>query len=126
MFYPLFAIAIGSILGGWARWFVGLKLNAIYPDIPLGTVVVNLVGGFIIGFAIAFFSQSALSPNYKLFLVTGFCGGLTTFSTFSVEIVTLLQNGRFSVACLAIAIHLLGSLLCTMLGIASYHWLTAH
>ena len=83
MYYPLISIALGSILGAWLRWLIGLKLNPIFPAIPLGTVTVNFIGGFIIGFAISYFSQSALSPNYKLFVITGFCGALTTFSTFS-------------------------------------------
>ncbi|MEB3767032.1 fluoride efflux transporter CrcB [Acinetobacter sp. MD2] len=126
MFYPLAAIALGSILGGWGRWFLGLKLNAIYPNIPLGTLTVNLVGGFIIGFAIAFFAQSNLSPNYKLFVVTGFCGGLTTFSTFSVEMVTLLQSGKWTMAITAIALHVCGSLLCTVLGMICYQALSQH
>ncbi len=66
MYYSLLSIALGSVLGAWLRWFLGLKLNPIYPQIPLGTVTVNLVGGFIIGFAVAYFAQSDLSPNYKL------------------------------------------------------------
>ena len=69
MYYSLLSIALGSVLGAWLRWFLGLKLNPIYPQIPLGTVTVNLVGGFIIGFAIAYFAQSDLSPNYKLFVI---------------------------------------------------------
>lgn len=125
MYYSLISIALGSILGAWTRWFLGLKLNAIYPDIPLGTVLVNLLGGFIIGFAIAFFAQSHLSPNYKLFVVTGFCGALTTFSTFSAEIIGLLQNGKLSLACLAISIHLIGSLVFTCLGMAAHHYLSS-
>lgn len=126
MFYPLLAIAIGSILGGWLRWLVGLRLNSIYPTIPLGTVCVNLVGGFIIGFAIAFFAQSQMHPNVKLFIVTGFCGGLTTFSTFSVEIVTLIQQGRLNMAMLAIGIHVIGALLFTFLGMLTYQWIGQH
>ncbi|MCF9034988.1 fluoride efflux transporter CrcB, partial [Acinetobacter nectaris] len=90
--------------------------------IPMGTVAVNLVGGFIIGFAIAFFAQSQLSQNYKLFVITGFCGGLTTFSTFSLEVVTLLQQGRISTAMLVISIHVIGALLCTMAGMAVFQW----
>ncbi|SDB81096.1 fluoride efflux transporter CrcB [Acinetobacter boissieri] len=125
MGYSLFAIACGSVLGGWLRWLIGLKLNQIYPAIPLGTVCVNLVGGFIIGFLIAFFAQSQLSGQYKLFLITGFCGGLTTFSTFSAEVVALLQQGRFSTACLAISIHVIGALLCTFAGMATYQYVTA-
>ena len=64
MYYPLISIALGSILGAWLRWLIGLKLNPIFPAIPLGTVTVNFIGGFIIGFAISYFSQSALSPNH--------------------------------------------------------------
>lgn len=124
MGYSLLAVACGSVLGGWLRWFIGLKLNQVYPTIPLGTVCVNWVGGFIIGFLIAFFSQSQLSDQYKLFLITGFCGGLTTFSTFSAEVVSLLQQGRFSTALLAIFIHVIGALLCTLAGMATYHYVT--
>ena len=123
MFYPLFAIALGSVLGGWLRWYVGLKLNHIYPNIPMGTVCVNWVGGFLIGFAIAYFAQSQLSANYKLFIITGFCGGLTTFSTFSAEILALLQHGKLILAMLAIAIHVIGALLFTFLGMACQHWI---
>ncbi len=105
---------------------LGLKLNPIYPQIPLGTVTVNLVGGFIIGFAMAYFAHSDLSPNYKLFVITGFCGALTTFSTFSIEIVTLLQSGKWGMAMLAISIHLIGSLIFTCLGLAAYYWVAGH
>ncbi|MEQ1235512.1 fluoride efflux transporter CrcB [Acinetobacter pittii] len=93
---------------------------------PPLTVTVNLVGGFIIGFAIAYFAQSDLSPNYKLFVITGFCGALTTFSTFSIEIVTLLQSGKLGMAMLGISIHLIGSLIFTCLGLAAYHWVAGH
>ena len=124
MYYALFAIALGSVLGGWSRWFIGLKLNSIYPHIPLGPVAVNWIGGFIIGFAIAYFAQSNLSPNYKLFAITGFCGGLTTFSTFSIEIVSLLQQGRFSTAMLAISLHVIGALLCTFAGMCLYEYVS--
>ncbi len=126
MYYPLLSIALGSVLGAWLRWFLGLKLNPIYPQIPLGTVTVNLVGGFIIGFAMAYFAHSDLSPNYKLFVITGFCGALTTFSTFSIEIVTLLQSGKWGMAMLAISIHLIGSLIFTCLGLATYYWVSGH
>lgn len=122
MYYSLAAIALGSILGGWSRWWVGLKMNSLHPSIPIGTVAVNLIGGFIIGFAIAFFAQSQLSQNYKLFVITGFCGGLTTFSTFSLEVVTLLQQGRISTAMLVISIHVIGALLCTVAGMAVFQW----
>lgn len=125
MYYPLISIALGSILGAWLRWLIGLKLNPIFPAIPLGTVTVNFIGGFIIGFAISFFSQSALSPNYKLFVITGFCGALTTFSTFSAEIIALLQQGKLSYAVAAIVIHVIGSLVFTLIGMSLHQWLSA-
>ncbi|MBY3624431.1 fluoride efflux transporter CrcB [Acinetobacter junii] len=125
MYYPLISIALGSILGAWLRWLIGLKLNPIFPAIPLGTVIVNFIGGFIIGFAISYFSQSALSPNYKLFVITGFCGALTTFSTFSAEIIALLQQGKLSYAVAAIVIHVIGSLVFTLIGMSLHQWLSA-
>ena len=125
MYYPLISIALGSILGAWLRWLIGLKLNPIFPAIPLGTVTVNFIGGFIIGFAISYFSQSALSPNYKLFMITGFCGALTTFSTFSAEIIALLQQGKLSYAVAAIVIHVIGSLVFTLIGMSLHQWLSA-
>ena len=125
MYYPLISIALGSILGAWLRWLIGLKLNPIFPAIPLGTVTVNFIGGFIIGFAISYFSQSALGPNYKLFVITGFCGALTTFSTFSAEIIALLQQGKLSYAVAAIVIHVIGSLVFTLIGMSLHQWLSA-
>ena len=125
MYYPLISIALGSLLGAWLRWLIGLKLNPIFPAIPLGTVTVNFIGGFIIGFAISYFSQSALSPNYKLFVITGFCGALTTFSTFSAEIIALLQQGKLSYAVAAIVIHVIGSLVFTLIGMSLHQWLSA-
>ena len=122
LYYPFLSISLGSVLWAWLRLFLGLKLNPTYPQIPLGTVTVNLVGGFIIGFAMAYFAHSDLSPNYKLFVITGFCGALTTFSTFSIEIVTLLQSGKWGMAMLAIYIHLIGWLIFTCLRMAAYYW----
>jgi CrcB protein len=100
-----------------------LALNSYFPAIPPGTLAANLIGGYIIGLAIAFFaSYSALPPEWRLFVITGFCGGLTTFSTFSAEIVTLLQQGRGLWACGAATLHLLGSVLMTFAGIATVVW----
>ncbi|MCH4243899.1 fluoride efflux transporter CrcB [Acinetobacter gerneri] len=126
MFYSLFSIAAGSVLGAWLRWFFSLKFNNQFTHFPLGTILVNLIGGFIIGFAISFFANSSLSPNYKLFVITGFCGALTTFSTFSAEVIALLQQQKFSYAVALIAIHLIGSLICTIIGIYSYQWISSH
>ena len=124
MIKPILAIAFGAGCGAVLRWGLGLKLNALFPAIPLGTLAANLLGGYIVGLAVAYFAQMpGLSPEWRLLIITGFCGGLTTFSTFSVEIVTLLQQGRMLVAMSAIGIHVMGSLLMTFAGIATWQWL---
>ncbi|MDF7669739.1 fluoride efflux transporter CrcB [Orbaceae bacterium ESL0721] len=119
----ILAISIGSIFGGLFRWFLSLKLNVIASVIPLGTLLSNLIAGYIIGLAIAFFNSTNCSPEWRLLVITGFCGGLSTFSTFSAEIVNFLQDGRITWAMLTIFIHLIGSVLMTFLGILTYQWL---
>ena len=95
MWKPVVAIAIGSTLGGLMRWGLSLRLNALFPDVPPGTLAANLVAGYIVGIALAFFAQApGLSPEWRLLVITGFCGGLSTFSTFSAEIVALLERGQ--------------------------------
>ena len=126
MYLSLLSSALGSVIGAWLRWGISLRFNSVFENIPFGTVIVNLTGAFIIGLAVSFFSNSAISPNYKLFVVTGFCGALTTFSTFSVEIVALLQASKFEYAISTIAIHVIGSLIFTVLGILSYQFFTNH
>lgn len=126
MYLSLLSIALGSVIGAWLRWGISLRFNSVFENIPFGTVIVNLIGAFIIGLAVSFFSNSSISPNYKLFVVTGFCGALTTFSTFSVEIVALLQASKFEYAISTIAIHVIGSLIFTVLGILSYQFVTNH
>jgi CrcB protein len=121
MLKSLFVISIGASLGAWLRWLLGIKLNALFPTIPPGTVVANMVGGYIIGLAIAFLSASpSLSPEWRLLIITGFCGGLTTFSTFSAETVTLIQEGRLLWALGSILLHVVGSLAMTAVGILSF------
>jgi len=126
MYLSLLSIALGSVIGAWLRWGISLRFNSVFENIPFGTVIVNLIGAFIIGLAVSFFSNSSISPNYKLVVVTGFCGALTTFSTFSVEIVALLQASKFEYAISTIAIHVIGSLIFTVLGILSYQFFTNH
>jgi|SRR5450631_3026027 CrcB protein len=124
MWISIAAIALGSAIGGLLRWFLSLQLNTYFPAIPPGTLVSNLAGGYIVGLAVAYFATApAIAPEWRLFLITGFCGGLTTFSTFSAEVVTLLQQGRLAWAAGAIALHLTGSLAMTVAGMASWQWL---
>ncbi|MCG8276209.1 fluoride efflux transporter CrcB [Stenotrophomonas sp. NLF4-10] len=120
MWKPIVAIAVGSVLGGLMRWGLGLRLNALFPDVPPGTLAANMIAGYIVGIALAFFAQApGLSPEWRLLVITGFCGGLSTFSTFSAEIVALLQRGQYALALGAIAIHVAGTLLMTFAGIAT-------
>lgn len=121
MIYTILAIFSGAGFGALLRWFLGTKLNSLYPTIPLGTLSANLLGGYLIGLAIAFFaSNTAIAPEWRLFIITGFLGGLTTFSTFSAEIITLIQEGRLSMSIIAALLHVIGSIIMTLLGIASY------
>ncbi|MEY4598159.1 MAG: hypothetical protein RLZZ445_956 [Pseudomonadota bacterium] len=121
-----FAVGIGAVLGAWSRWGLSLALNQWVPSLPLGTLTVNLVGGFLIGAALEFFVQHAtLAQEWRLFFVTGFLGSLTTFSAFSMEAVTLLQGARYGWAMTLIGTHLIGSLALTLLGIFAVRALAA-
>jgi CrcB protein len=120
MWKTILAISLGSTLGALMRWRLGSGLNSLLPSLPPGTLVANLVGGYIVGVAIAYFALAPnLAPEWRLFLITGFCGGLTTFSTFSAEVVTLLQEGRLTWAAASIAAHVVGALLTTLAGLAT-------
>jgi CrcB protein len=122
----IFAVGVGAAGGAWLRWILGVFLNTYFPSVPPGTLAANLIGGYVIGAAIAFFSQtSGIAPEWRLLIITGFCGGLTTFSTFSAEITALLQQGRLGLFSGAIALHVGGSLLMTLAGIATWRWLAA-
>jgi len=126
MWKPIVVISVGAALGALLRWVLGNKLNTLFPAIPPGTLTANLIGGYIIGVAVACFAQApGIAPEWRLFIITGFCGGLTTFSTFSAEVVTLMQEGRIATAAGAIAAHVTGSLLMTLAGIASCQWFQA-
>ncbi len=117
--YSILAICIGACAGALARWGLGLWLNPLAP-VPMGTLAANLIGGYLIGVCIALFEiMPQLDPLWRLALVTGFLGALTTFSTFSLEVVTMLQQARYFLAISTSAMHLLGSLLMTLLGIHS-------
>jgi CrcB protein len=123
MLTTLMAIAAGASLGAIARWLLGNGLNALFPDIPPGTLAANLIGGYLIGVAIGYFAaHPTLAPEWRLLVITGFLGGLTTFSTFSAEVVTLLQQGRLLWAAAAIGVHVTGSVAMTLAGMATWHW----
>lgn len=118
MFQSLIAISVGATIGAWTRWALGLWLNPVNQNLPLGTLVANLIGGYVIGLAVAWFSSHAdLSPAWRLFIITGLLGGLTTFSTFSAEVVQLLSRQQFGWAIAATGLHVVGSLTMTALGI---------
>ncbi len=122
----LIAVGMGGAIGCWMRWWLGLKLNAVMPLFPLGTLTANLVGGYLIGLALGWFLQHpALPTEHRLFLITGLLGGLTTFSTFSLEAVELLMGEQYGWAALHVTTHLAGSLLLTALGIFTVRWLAA-
>lgn len=120
MFLPIFAVALGGALGSLLRWVLGMRLNAIFPNLPFGTLAANLSAGYVIGVAVAFFIRyPGLAPEWRLFVITGVMGGLSTFSTFSAEATSLIQTGRYGWALLHISAHLFGSLTMTTLGIAT-------
>lgn len=115
------AVAIGAVLGAWLRWALSYWLNPRVVHLPLGTLAANLIGGYLIGVAIAAFAaHPSISPFWRLALITGFLGGLTTFSTFSAESVVLLQGEHWRSAATHVLAHLGGSLLATVAGIATY------
>ncbi|PXW86114.1 camphor resistance protein CrcB [Nitrosomonas sp. Nm84] len=120
MLNSILAISIGASLGAILRWLLGVSLNALFPIIPLGTLVANLIGGYLIGVALAIFTHHpGLAPEWRLLVITGFLGALTTFSSFSAEVTTLIQEGRILWATGAISVHVIGSLVMTMLGLAT-------
>jgi len=126
MWKSIAAICVGASIGALLRWWLGTQLNGLLPSVPPGTLVSNLLGSYVVGLAIAFFAtHPAIPPEWRLLVITGFCGGLTTFSTFSAELVTLLQEGRGLVAAGAAATHLFGSLLTTIAGIGTVMWARA-
>lgn len=122
--YGLIAVGLGATLGAWLRWLLSITLNASIPQLPLGTLIANLVGGYLMGICMAWIaSAQQLSPELRLILTTGFLGGLTTFSTFSAEAVDMMHRGLYGNAGLHIACHVIGSLIMTMLGIWSFNLL---
>ena len=120
MLKAIAAISLGASVGAVARWQLSLALNALFPLLPLGTLAANLIGGYLIGIAVAWFAfHPGVAPEWRLLIITGFLGGLTTFSTFSAEVVSLIQAQRLGWAMMTIMAHLIGSLAMTALGIVT-------
>jgi CrcB protein len=114
----VFSVGIGAFAGAVLRWLFGIWFNPLFPTLPLGTLAANLLGGFVIGAALGVFGQfQSLSPELRLFVTTGFCGGLTTFSTFSAETMTLFLRQQYAWAVATMSAHLFGSLTMTLAGI---------
>jgi CrcB protein len=118
------AVGGGAAVGAWLRWWLGSLLNPVFPTLPLGTLAANLIGGYLIGAALALFTHfEALAPELRLLLVTGFLGGLTTFSTFSAEATTLFAREQYGWGVALMAAHVVGSIAMTFAGIASLRML---
>jgi CrcB protein len=119
------AVGIGAALGAWLRWGLTTWLNPKLPAFPLGTLASNLIGGYAVGFAVAFFvARADLPPEWRLFTITGFLGGLTTFSTYSAEVTELLTRGDHAGGAILAFTHLAGSLVLTFAGFATFQLLT--
>jgi len=113
-------ISVGAAAGAVLRWLLGVGINGLFPALPPGTLAANLIGGYLVGVAVESLSGSVgLAPELRLLVITGFLGGLTTFSTFSAEVTQLLQQGRLGMAGTEIAVHVFGSVALTFLGIAT-------
>lgn len=115
------AVGVGAAIGAWIRWALAVWLSDVHAHVQVGTLMANLVGGYLIGLALAFFSSNAgLPPEWRLFAITGFLGGLTTFSSFSGEAMLLLQRGQYGWALAHSGLHLLGSIGCCIAGFATW------
>ena len=113
------AVGVGAALGAWLRWWLGVVLNPLFPTLSYGTLAANLTGGYLFGVAVAYSAMTGLPPAMRLFAITGFLGGLTTFSTFSAEVVSLVARAQYAWALPAALAHLFGSLFATSLGIVT-------
>ena len=119
------AVGIGAALGAWTRWCLSTWLNPKLPSFPLGTLASNLVGGYLVGVAVAFFAARAdLAPEWRMFVITGILGGLTTFSTYSAEVVDLLMRGAYANATTLALTHVAASIVLTIAGFATFQLLT--
>jgi fluoride exporter len=120
------AVGVGAACGAWARWGLSLLLNPVLPSLPLGTLAANLIGGLLIGIVMGLAEPLALSVTMRLLIVTGFLGGLTTFSSFSAEAIGTLMRGESGWAILLVLAHLAGSLVLTGLGLLIGRTIVSH
>lgn len=121
MWLSVLAVSVGAAIGANLRWALGLWLNTTYHAIPYGTLIANLGGGWLIGLLMGYFTHgTSLSPEWRLFAITGVCGALTTFSTFSLEMFAALQDGKWGMAMAGILAHVVGSILMTALGFYTF------
>ena len=126
-FSGFIAVGGGAATGAWLRWWLGILLNPIFPTLPLGTLVANLLGGWLMGLAMGFLTHyESLPPEIRLLLTTGFLGGLTTFSTFSAETATLISHEQFGWAAVIVPVHVIGSVLMTLIGMAMVGMVLKH
>ena len=123
--HAVFAICLGACVGALARWQLGLWLNHPHALLPWGTLAANLIGGYLVGLILAWAHHAELAPFWRLMLVTGFLGALTTFSSFSAEVVEMMLADRWGQALATVALHLLGSLTMTFVGIRTASLLVA-
>ena len=123
--HAVFAICLGACIGALARWQLGLWLNHPHAFMPWGTLAANLIGGYLVGVILAWAHHADLAPVWRLMLVTGFLGALTTFSSFSAEVVEMMLADRWGQALATVALHLLGSLTMTFVGIRTASLLVA-
>jgi CrcB protein len=115
------AVGLGAMLGAWLRWGLSVAFNSLHQSVPPGTLAANLIGGYLIGLLVAYFAaNTSIAPEWRLFAITGFLGGLTTFSTFSAEAVALIQQARYFAMLVHAGLHLCGSILATIAGFATY------
>jgi len=118
-FSGFLAVGGGAAAGAWVRWWLGMLLNPVFPTLPLGTLAANLIGGWLMGLAMGLMSHfESLPPEMRLLLTTGFLGGLTTFSTFSAETATLISREQYGWTAVIVSVHVIGSVLMTLVGIA--------
>ncbi|WP_151446516.1 fluoride efflux transporter CrcB [Lacisediminimonas profundi] len=119
------AVGLGASIGAWCRWHLALRLNTVLTAVPLGTLAANLIGGYLVGLAVALFqAYPGLPEVWRLFLITGLLGGLTTFSTFSAEAMLMLQRGQYLWMLGHSTLHLVGSILCCIGGYATFRALS--